>query len=101
MGVELTREQAIAMAQSGWWKDKTPREIVAFQLYEDKLCMDFGDFHAACEASLGRGVWTHEFARPESLRAEFEGKIPKADWAEIVGKIPNGVQVIPVIVESA
>ena len=68
----MTKEEAIAKAESGWWKTATPREIVAFQLYEDRLCMPFADYQQAVETVLGRGVWTHEFAAPQYLRAEFE-----------------------------
>jgi hypothetical protein len=70
----MTTEEAIAKAKTGWWKDKTPKEIVDFQLYEEKLCMDFSDFHKAVEKVLHRPVWTHEFADVAGLRAEYEGK---------------------------
>lgn len=69
----MTKEEAIAMAESNWWKDKTAYEIVDFQLYEDTLCMDFSDFHKAIEDALGRSVWTHEFADRKGLQAEYEG----------------------------
>ena len=72
----MEKEDAIKLAESGWWKDLPADVIVAFQLYERRLCMDFGDFHKAVEESLGRPVWTHEFADVEGLRAEFEGKRP-------------------------
>lgn len=70
----MTREEAIQKAKSKWWIGKTSREIVDFQLYEDRLCMDFGEYHKAVEAALGRPVWTHEFVDMEGLRAEYEGK---------------------------
>lgn len=75
----ITKEVAIEMAKSGWWHDKTPEEIVSFQLYENLLCMDFSDFHGAVEKVLGRSVYTHEFGSKgtEILKAEFEGRIPK------------------------
>lgn len=66
----------IAKAETGWWKTATPREIVAFQLYEPLLCMPFNDYQAAVEAALGRPVWTHEFAQPQYLRVEFERNTP-------------------------
>lgn len=87
MPTNKTNNEAIALAQSGWWKDKTPEEIVAFQLYEDKLCMDWGPFHEATETVLGRPVYTHEFAYPETLRAELEGRVPKATLADVLSKI--------------
>ncbi len=70
----MTHEEAIEMSKSGWWKTKTVREIVEFQLYEDRLCMPFDEFHKAVEEALGRSVWTHEFADIKGLQAEYEGK---------------------------
>jgi len=70
----MEKDDALKLYASEWWKDKTPDEIVSFQLYEAKLCMPFGDFHEAVEKVLGRSVWTHEFADQEGLQAEYEGK---------------------------
>jgi hypothetical protein len=67
----LTQEEAISLAESGWWREKSPQEIVAFQLFEGRLAMDFDAFHEAVEAALGRPVWTHEFAEPNHLRDAF------------------------------
>jgi hypothetical protein len=89
--VSLTKEEAIAKAQSGWWKGKTPQEIVSFQLYEDRLCMPFGEYHAAIEKALGRPVWTHEFADPEHLRAEFEGRASKRTPEEVVQALADKI----------
>lgn len=74
---QFTKEEAIALYKSGWWKGKTSREICALQLYQDKLCMPFSEFHKAITEALGRSVWTHEFAGEAGqarLQAEFEGK---------------------------
>lgn len=86
----MTYEEAIAKAETGWWKTATPREIVAFQLYEPLLCMDFGDFHGAMEKALGRPVWTHEFAGAglARLQEEFEGVRSKPTMNEIVEQLP-------------
>ena len=70
----MTKEESIAKALTSWWKTATAKEIVDFQLYEKKLCMDFPAFHAAVEECLGRPVWTHEFADAKSLKAEYEGR---------------------------
>lgn len=72
----MTKEEAITKAETKWWLGKSAREIVDFQLYEDRLCMDFSDFHKALETALGRPVWTHEFADRQGLQAEYEGKRP-------------------------
>jgi hypothetical protein len=92
--MELTKEQAIAMAQSGWWLERTAREIVDIQLYEDRLTMDFSAFHRATEEALGRPVFSHEFARPDLLIAELEGRSTKATFAEVMDKLPKGKPVI-------
>jgi hypothetical protein len=68
----MTREEAIAKAETGWWKTLTPEQIVTFQLYEDKLCMPFGEFHKAVGVALKRPVWNLEFINPEKLQQEFE-----------------------------
>jgi hypothetical protein len=96
----MTSEEAIAKAKTQWWKEKTPEEIVAFQLYEDKLCMDFGDFHKAVEDALGRGVFTHEFAYSDNLKREFEGKVDAPSFADILGLIPKDKRVIVVSVDD-
>lgn len=68
----MTREEAVKMADSQWYETQTAEEIVAFQLYEDRLCMPFDLFHKAVETVLARPVYTHEFAEVERLRKEFE-----------------------------
>ena len=84
----MTKEEAIEMGESGWWIGKSPAEIVAFQLYENKLCMPFDTYQEAIEAVLGRPVWTHEFAFPDNLRREFEGKCDAAGMQQSLDLIP-------------
>ncbi len=74
----VTKEQAIALAESGFWKTMSKREIAEFQMSEELLCLPFDVFHEAVEATLGRPVFTHEFGlNVEGLKAElFEGKAP-------------------------
>lgn len=84
----MRRDEAVAMADSGWWQGKTAREIVAVQLYEDLLCMPFSEFHRAVEEALGRPVYTHEFGvNLQGLKAEFEGKRGPASMPEILGQL--------------
>ena len=94
----MTKEQAIELGDSYWWKNATPHEIVGFQFYEDRLCMDFGDFHGAMEAVLGRPVFTHEFAYKESMQAELEGKAPKKTFQDVLNLLPKGK--VMIIVEG-
>jgi len=91
----LSREVALALGREvETWDDE---KIVRFQLYEETLCMPFARFHAAVEAVLERPVWTHEFAEPDSLRAEYEGKRDKPTMNEILAMIPaDKLLVVPI-----
>ena len=91
---ELTQEQAIALADSGWWYGLPADSVVAFQLFEKRLCMDFSDFHAVVEESLGRPVWTHEFGSAGRLQEEFLGKRPRATLDEILRLIPEEKRIV-------
>lgn len=86
---QFTREQAIKLAEGGEWKDWTSEEIVRFQLYQRRLCMDLSVFHKALGEVLGRPVWTHEMADFEALQAEYEGNKPAPTFDEIVSMIPE------------
>lgn len=92
----LTQEQAIALAQTGWWKDKDAKLIVDFQLFESRLCMDFSDFHGAVEEALGRPVWSHEFADAAALRREYLRETDPPTFEQIMGKIPEAARIIVV-----
>jgi hypothetical protein len=92
----LTREQAKELGESGFWAELTPREIAEFQLFTEQLCMPFGVFHKAIEEVLGRPVWTHEFARADSLRAELRGDKGQPTLDEIIDLIPEDKRIIVV-----
>jgi hypothetical protein len=70
----MNREEALVKVNTKWWEERTDKEIVDFQLYEDRLCLPFSIFHASIEKVLNRSVWTHEFADMKGLQAEYEGK---------------------------
>jgi len=86
---QITREQAIELADSGAWKVWTDEDVVRFQLYQDRLAMDFARFHEALESVLGRPVWTHELANRDRIVAEYEGKRDAPTFQEIVELIPE------------
>jgi hypothetical protein len=91
----LTKEQAIALAESGWWRGLPADAIASFQLFEEKLCMDFADFHAAVETALGRPVFTHEFGLDiDGLKHEFLGDRPTPTFTDILALIPEDKRVI-------
>ena len=95
MGLELTQEQAIELFDSGFWETMTHEERARFQLYETRLCMPFDIFHEAIEKTLGRPVWTHEFAYVDSLRKEMEeGGKPAPSMQEIIELIPEENRII-------
>lgn len=94
----MTKQEAIKKSKSSFWVDLTPREIVDFQLYEEKLCMPWDIFHGAIEEALGRPVQTLEFAYPDNLKKEFEGKKEKPTFENILNLIPKGKQTIVVLV---
>lgn len=86
---QLTKEQAIAFAESKCYEDMTYRQIAEFQIEQDKLCMPFNVFHEAIEKTLGRPVFTHELALREELRKELYGEKEPPTFKEICGLIPK------------
>lgn len=87
---ELTKEEAIALAESKFWESMTHRQIAEFQMNTDRLCMPFAVFHEAVEKTLGRPVWTHEFGLDrDGLAAELRGERPAPSFREIVELIPE------------
>jgi len=94
----LNKEGAIKLYNSKWWEGKTAKEIVDFQLYEKRLCVEFSVFHKAIEEVLGRPVFTHEFADQKALQEEYEGKREYDGLdASIKRIVPEHVKVIKVI----
>lgn len=92
----MTKDEALAKIATHWWEHATPREIAEFQLREPLLCMPFGDFHKAVETVLGRGVFTHEFARPAWLIDEMEGRREPLDPVDSLRAIAPDKEVIVV-----
>lgn len=84
----MTREQAIQLARTGALDKLDDLDLFWFQVNEPLLCCDFGRFHKATEVALKRPVFTHEFADPDSLRAEFLRERPAPMFDEIMKKIP-------------
>ena len=91
---QFTKEQAIAFADSGVWKEWTDEQIVRFQLFQRKLAMDFSRFHEAVEKVLKRSVWTHEFVYWESLQKEYLGEKVAPTFEEIINLIPEEKRLI-------
>jgi hypothetical protein len=87
---QLTHEQAIELYKNEFWKSMSFRERAEFQMSERKLCMPFDIFHEALEKTLGRSVYTQEFALNfQGLKDElFSGKKPPT-LEEIIKLIPS------------
>jgi hypothetical protein len=94
----LTEAQAVALYDSGFWKQLSPREIAEFQMFTSRLCMPFEVFHEAIEKTLGRSVWTHDFGLNQAgLQAELRGELPAPSFAEIFALIPADKRVLVVV----
>lgn len=97
---QVSREEAIEMAEQGRLKNFTYEEQARFQMFQDKLCMDFGDFHRAIEMALGRPVWTHEFGlNRDGLIQELEGKSSPPSMSDIVEMIPADKRIVVELAE--
>ena len=69
---QLTKEQAIAFAESKTYETMTFQQIAEFQMLQQYLCMPFSVFHESLEKALGRPVWTHELGmNHEGLMGEL------------------------------
>jgi len=91
----IGKEKAIELAESGWWKEKSAREIAHFQLFMAELCMPFSEFHKAVEKSLGRSVLTHEFGMNyDGICSEFLGEKEPPTMEEIINMIPEEKRII-------
>jgi len=95
---QLTREEAIAFATERRWESMSLTERAVFQLRQDRLCMDMAAFSEGVTELLGRPVYTHEFAKPDLLWDEYLGKIPKADLAAVLAKLPDHVEATILVV---
>lgn len=67
----LTRDQAVALYDSRFWRYLNLEERACFQLSEDRLCMPFPVFHHAVEVCLQRKVAAGEYLWPKRLLREI------------------------------
>lgn len=93
----MTQEQAIKLHDSKFWESMTYRQRAEFQLFEERLCMPFTVFHEALEKTLGRPVYTHEFAYfLDGLKKELMGERPAPSLGEIIEMIPADKRIVVV-----
>ena len=86
---QLSKEQAIAFAENELYKGWTDRQIAEFQIEQDRLCMPFEVFRKALSNTLGRPVFTHEFAFRDSLKKELYGEKESSTLEQILSLIPE------------
>jgi hypothetical protein len=92
--IQLTREQAVAMAKSNVWKEWTSEQVVRFQMFQERLCMDFSHFHKCVEDVLGRPVFTHEFCFRDDMVREYLGEKEAPSFEDIINLIPSEKRII-------
>lgn len=86
---QLSRDEAIALYESGDWGNWTDMQRASFQMVQDCLCMPFNIFHKSIEAVLGRPIFTHEFGmNREGLTRELAGLSSAPSMEEIMALIP-------------
>lgn len=93
---QITQQEAIALGKSNALMDLPPKDRAMFQLHQQFLAYDFGQFQLDMEELLGRPVWTHEFANAERLKAEAAGKIPALTLDQIMDMIPAEKRILVV-----
>lgn len=95
---QLTEQEAINFYNNKLYEKMSEKERAIFQMEQDRLCMPFPMFHEALEHTLGRPVYTHEFAlNREGLRKELNGEAEPPTFQEILDLIPKDKQVIVAI----
>ena len=86
---QMTKEQSVEFYKSGAWESLDLRQRAVFQIQQQLVCMPFEKFHEAVEKTLGRPVWTHEFAlNYECIYKELMEGGPAPTMEEIIGMLP-------------
>jgi hypothetical protein len=91
---QFSKEQAIEIYDSKIWEDMTSKQIVEFQLFQERLCIPIDVFHKALNEVLGRPVWTHEFADKDKLQKEYLGERKAPTSKEIINLIPKEKRIV-------
>ena len=87
---QLTKEQAIKFGENKCYENMSYRQIAEFQIEQDRLCMPFEMFHEAIEKTLGRPVFTHEFALNRNrLKKELYGEKESPTFEDVISLIPK------------
>jgi hypothetical protein len=91
----IDKETAIKMYRSNWWEGMEPKKIATIGLITRELCLPFDVLHKAVEESLGRPVWTHEFALDfKGIYLELIGEKDAPSMEEIINLIPEEKRIV-------
>ena len=95
---DLTEKQALDLFNNKFWEPLSHRERATFQMHCERLCMPFDVFHESITKTLGRDVYTHEFAlnRPGLIK-ELHGEQGPPTPREIIELIPEDKRIIIVV----
>ena len=97
----MTRDEALALAATGWWEHATQQQIAEFQLTEARLCVPFDVFREAIEKCLGRGVQTLELAMDrDGLISELLGDRKPPEVEALLRQIPGRFEEVVVEFEQ-
>lgn len=77
--VQITKEQAIQIAESGIWKNWTDRERFMFQMSQECLSMPFDEFHKSAEETLVSPIFTHMFVMSDLWARFIEVEIERLE----------------------
>jgi len=94
--IDIGYEEAIKLHETKFWRGWTPEEIARFQMYNSRLLVPWDVFQDAVSETLGRPVWTHEFASDE-LREELKGKRPQATFDGVLGLLPPERTIVVIV----
>jgi hypothetical protein len=87
---QLTKDEAVAFAESNSYEGMSYRQIAEFQINQKCLCMPFSKFHEAVEKTLDRSVFTHEFGMNyDGIKAEIMDGKEAPSFEDIIGLIPK------------
>lgn len=93
----MTRDDAIFLAGTDWWKGRDARSAALFQMDAMLLCMPMNEFHRIMEEALGRPVYTHEFGLNwDELRRELLGEVAAPSFDDILALLPSTKTIIVV-----
>lgn len=96
--IEIDEAKAKSIYSSIWWKGKSPREIAETQFFINRIICPFEIFHESVEKSLGRPVYSHEFAfNFYGIMDEFLGDKTAPTMEEILKLIPTDQPVIIIL----